>query len=120
MRKLIKKVLREWDEDPFKWIRDTQPISYDDLLGKALHFQPLIDNREDLYRILDYLENIGFNVGFEFDEGEFIEGLYLNPKTNNVTWSSDLFGEDYEYHISDYANRPVEVLDGWQTLGGYI
>lgn len=125
MRRLIKKILRESEEDPFKWIRDTQPINYEYLKGKALHFQPLIDNHRDLDRILNLLINLGFNVAgslnnFEFnDEEELVEGLYLNPK-DTVVWTGDLFGEDYEYHISDYAGRPVEVLDGWQTLEDYI
>ena len=128
MRKLIKKILRESEEDPFKWIKDTQPISYKDLLGKALHFQPLITNDGSLDKILNFLENLGFDVGnslryFDFEgEGIDLEGLYLNPKTNKVTWTTDLdySGEDYEEHISDYADRPVEVLDGWQTLKYYI
>jgi len=124
MRNLIKKILREWDD--LDWIRDTQPINYEYLLGKGLHFQPLIDNSRVLNRILDFLENLGFEAGYglrDFDfveEGEELEGLYLNPRTNKVTWTSDLYGEDYEEHISDYADRPVEVLDGWETLEDYI
>ena len=120
MRNLIKKILRESDD--LDWIRETQPINYEYLLGKALHFQPLIDNDSDLNRILNFLETLGFDVGhFDFEgEGIDLEGLYLNPKTNMVTWTTDLFGEDYEYHISDYAGRPVEVLDGWRTLEDYI
>ena len=126
MRKLIKKILRESEEDPFKWIRDTQPINYEYLKGKALHFQPLIDNGRDLDRILNILRNLGFNVAgslnnFEFDGGELVEGLYLNPK-DTVVWTGDLSydGEEYEEHISEWAGIPVEVLDGWQTLEHYI
>jgi hypothetical protein len=48
MRKLIKKILRESDD--LDWIRDTCPINYEYLLGKGLHFQPLIDNGRDLER----------------------------------------------------------------------
>ena len=122
MRNLIKKILKESDE--LDWIRDTQPLGYNDLLGKALHFQPLIDNGRDLKRILDYLRKLGFEVGktlnaYDFEEeGLGIEGLYLNPDNNLVTWTSDLTYSDEEYdaHISYYADRPVEILDGWRTL----
>jgi len=124
MRNLIKKILREWDD--LDWIRDTQPINHEYLLGKALHFQPLITNDGNLDRILNLLENLGFEVGFHLrnfdfeEEGMDLEGLYLNPKTNKVTWTTDLYGEDYGYHITDYVGRPVEVLDGWETLEDYI
>ena len=39
-----------------------------------------------------------------------------------TTWTGDLddSGEDYGEHISDFAGRPVEVLDGWRTLEDYI
>ena len=120
--------LNESEEDPFKWIRETQPLNYEYLLGKALHFQPLIINDGSLDRILNFLENLGFEVGdnlryFDFEEeGLDLEGLYLNPKSNAVIYTTDLdySGEDYEDHIRDYAERPVEVLDGWETLEGYI
>lgn len=114
------------EEDPFKWIRDTRPINYEYLLGKGLHFQPLINNIRDLNRILDFLENLGFEVGDHLKYFDFVveetdlEGLYLNPSNNKVTWTSDLYGEDYEEHIREFADRPVEILDGWETLKDYI
>ena len=126
-RLFSKKTLKESDD--LDWIRDTQPINYEYLKGKALHFQPLIDNGRDLDRILNFLRNLGFNVDVVYDielvkvdEGELVEGLYLNPKDNVVAWTGNLsyYGEDYEEHISEWAGIPVEVLDGWRTLEDYI
>jgi len=127
MRKLIKKILRESDD--LDWIRDTCPINYEYLLGKALHFQPLIDNGRDLERILDLLRNLGFKVVGSlrnhndiFDDGDLVEGLYLNPTDNVVVWTGEVsyYSEDYKEHISEWAGTPVEVLDGWETLEDYI
>lgn len=130
MRKLIKKILRESDD--LDWIRDTCPINYEYLLGKGLHFQPLIDNGRDLERILNLLRNLGFKVHGslnnliidegELDNGELVEGLYLNPKDNVVVWSGEVsyYDEDYKEHISEWAGTPVEVLDGWEALEDYI
>lgn len=127
MRKLIKKILRESDD--LDWIRDTSPINYEYLLGKGLHFQPLIDNGRDLERILDLLRGLGFKVVGSlrnhndiFDEGDLVEGLYLNPTDNVVVWTGEVsyYSEDYKEHISEWAGTPVEVLDGWETLEDYI
>lgn len=127
MRKLIKKILRESDD--LDWIRDTSPINYESLLGKALHFQPLIDNGRDLERILDLLRNLGFKVVGSlrnhndiFDDGDLVEGLYLNPTDNVVVWTGEVsyYSEDYKEHISEWAGTPVEVLDGWEALEDYI
>lgn len=117
MRKLIKKILRESDE--LDWIRDINPINHDYLKKKAIYFNPPIDNQEDLDRILDYLESVDFDFGSwyrNYDwENDVVEGLYLEPH-DYVIYTSNLFGEDYEEHISNYAGRPVEVLDGWSIF----
>jgi hypothetical protein len=120
----IKRIIRE-EMDDMDWIRDTQPPSYDSLVGKALEFEPYIDNMVDFKKIIELLSFMGFTCGpwvvndflFE-DEEEEIVGLYLNDR-GRVMYTSQT-SEDYEYHISDYAGKPVEVLDGWVTLGNFL
>ena len=52
-------------------------------------------------------------------DDEEIVGLYLDPRHNNIVYT-DFISEDYEEHISEWAEKPVEVLDGWLTLGDFI
>lgn len=115
------------ESDEFDWIRDIQPISYYNLRGKALHFQPAINNPQDLDRIIKYLTDLGFGVtsflkpgNFDFD-GDVVEGLYFNDN-DDIIWTGDLdfSGEDYQDHINDYASKEVEVLDGWDIFKGHI
>lgn len=117
------------EENEFDWIRDIEPPSFDSLVGKALEFDPYIDNMVDLKKILELLSGMGFTYGtwvddlsFE-DEEEEIVGLYLDPINNRIVYTG-LIAEDYEEHISEYAQmftvKPVEVLDGWLTLGDFI
>jgi hypothetical protein len=117
------KLIREFDD--FDWVRDIQPMGYNDLKGKALHFLPPINNNSDLNRIIKYLTDLGFTTGeflrgnFDFD-GESIEGLYID-NNDHIIWTGDLYGnEDYQDHINDYASREVEVLDGWDLFSGLI
>jgi hypothetical protein len=127
VKKIIKKVLKE-ESDELDWIKDTQPPSFSYLLGKALYFDPYIDNMVDLKKILNLLVIMGFkhgdwpsNLSFEDEEDDVI-GLYLNSyhaSRGRIVYTG-LINEDYEEHISSYADRPVEVLDGWQTLGYFL
>ena len=120
MKNIIKKILRE---DELDWIRNTKPISYDYLLGKGLEFNPPISDEDTLIPILNFLVNLGFDYGdwvsyIEWDE-EKIVGLYLEPRGGRIIYSTEI-GEDYKEHISNYADKPVEVLDGWGLLKGYL
>lgn len=113
----------EEEKDPFDWIRETEPISYDYLLGKGLEFNPPISDEDTLIPILNHLLNLGFDYGdwtsyIEWDE-ERIVGLYLEPRIGRIIYSTET-GEDYVDHISGYADKPVEVLNGWDFFRGYL
>jgi hypothetical protein len=112
------------ESEDFDWIRDIEPPNFNSLVGKALYFEPYIDNMVDLKRILEVLSGIGFTYGpwandALWDGEEEIVGLYLDPRNNNIVYT-DFISEDYEEHISEWAEKPVEVLDGWLTLGDFI
>lgn len=115
----LKRIIKE-EIDDLNWIRNIQPLSYDFLSGKALYFNPHIDNDEDLTRIITILSDIGFKVlgtwvnNFFQENVDTITGLYLKPNGHTI-YSSGVI-EDYGEHISEYANKPIEVLDGWQVL----
>ena len=113
------KLKDEWD-----WIRESNPLSSEDLSGKALYFNPPIDNKADLLKILNYLSNFGFQYGdwydtLEWDE-EGILGIYIDPKTDRLVYTTDFIDDEYQGHINDFANRAVEVLDGWNFWDSYI
>jgi len=116
----IRKVLKE-ELDEFDWIRDTEPLSYDYLIGKGLEFSPPIEDEDSLTSILNFLSNLGFDYGdwgIDWDD-ELIIGLYLDDR-GRIIYTSYLIDEDYEEHITDYAGKPTTVLDGWNTLKGYL
>jgi len=117
MKNIIKKILRE---DELDWIRETEPLSYDYLIGKGLEFNPPISDEDTLIPILNFLVNLGFNHrNWDIDWGyEIIIGLYIDDSGRIVYTSND--DEDYTYHISEYANKPVTVLDGWDIFRGYL
>jgi len=122
MRNLIKKILKENDE--WDWIRESNPISFEYLSGKALYFNPPIDNKADLLKLLNYLSNFGFQYGnwymdLDWDE-EGILGIYIDPETNRLVYTTNFMEDDYQEHINGYANRDLELLDGWNFWDSYI
>ena len=107
------------------WIKDVEPPSYDSLVGKALYFDPHISGPEQLKSVIKPLKMLGFHHGTwvddfirygveEYEDDEII-GLYLRPNDGGITYTAWI-DEDYEYHISEWAGEPVEVLDGWEVL----
>ena len=116
------------ENDDMEWIKDIEPPSYDSLVGKALYFDPHIDTHQQLNSVLKVLKMLGFHYGVWADnfggrlekyKGEEIIGLYLRTDDGGITYTAYI-DEDYEEHISDWAGEPVQVLDGWQTLGDFI
>ena len=112
------------ESDDLQWIRDVEPPNFNFLVGKALYFEPYIDNMVDLKRILEVLSGMGFTYGpwangVSFEDEEEIVGLYLDPRHKNIVYT-DFISEDYEEHISEWAGKPVEVLDGWLTLESFL
>jgi len=130
--------------DDFGWIKDSQPISYDFLLGKSLYFNPSISDAETNESIMKLLESIGFkrwdrnpntneidDWGGLFKEEEII-GLYFRPSDGQVMFTtdddldphhgSDFDEYDYEEHLHGAVEDIswIEILDGWQVLGHYL
>ena len=113
------------ENDDMDWIKDIEPPSYDSLVGKALYFDPHINTPQQLNSVIKVLKMLGFQYGrwvADFigeEDGEEILGLYLGETLRGITYTAYI-DEDYEEHISDWAGEPVQVLDGWQTLGDFI
>lgn len=124
LRNIIKKVLNESDD--LDWIRDVEPISYDFLVGKALYFDPSINDYEHLLPIIDALESMGFTSSwvddFYEEYNDQIIGMYLREQDDQIIFTTNLneHEEGYQEHIDEYAYRPVEVLDGWRILGPHL
>ncbi len=114
------KLIREFDD--FDWIRDTNPLTYEYLLGKALEFNPAIEDKDTLEKIINPLKALGFYASWadniDWEEGETILGLYFQP-ANRIIWTGELYDEDYQAHINDYADETVDVLDGWDVLRSF-
>ena len=121
----IKRIIRE-EIDGLDWVRDIEPISYDFLVGKALYFDPPINDYVHLTPIIDALKSMGFNQSWAddfFEEyNDQIIGMYLREQDDQIIFTTHLneLGEEYQGHIDDYAYRPVEVLDGWQITRQYL
>lgn len=124
----LKRIMKE-EIDDLGWIKDIEPPSYDSLVGKALYFDPHINTPQQLKSVIKPLKMLGFHYGtwvndfikygVEDYEDEEIIGLYLRRDDGGITYTAWI-DEDYEYHISDWAGEPVQVLDGWQVLQPFI
>jgi hypothetical protein len=126
-RRYMFRVLNSINEsDDFGWIKDSTTYEY--LVGKALEFDPIIKDDSYLTNVLGILNGLGFTSNFDFEfvtdksgkeqikvfkffEEEGIMGLILTK--NGVVWTGEYIDEDtYQEHIDNYANRPVEILNG--------
>ena len=116
------------ENDDMDWIRDVEPISYDFLVGKALYFDPPINDYEHLLPIVETLESMGFTThwvdDFYEEYSDQIIGMYLREHDDQIIFTTNLneHEEEYQEHIDEYAelSRPVEVLDGWRILGPHL
>lgn len=113
------------EADDFDWIKRIETPSKEFFKGKALEFQPPINNQKDMDVILDFLVSLGFNnnktlrnYDFDYQWGDDdVVGLYLNER-DKIIFTSVYWGDEptYQDHIEGYAGTAVTVLDGW----GYI
>jgi len=116
------------ESDGLEWIRDVEPISYDFLVGKALYFDPPINDYKHLLPIVETLESMGFTThwvdDFYEEYSDQIIGMYLREHDDQIIFTTNLneHEEEYQEHIDEYAelSRPVEVLDGWRILGPHL
>jgi hypothetical protein len=110
-------IVRE-SKDGWGWAEDIDYLSYDYLKGKALEFQPYIDNEEYFNKIRETLRLLGFNFSYGWDEvesedGDGVRGLYMN-RQDRVIWTGTHFDQDTYYdHITDYEDGShIDILDG--------
>jgi hypothetical protein len=100
-----------------QWIIDIEPmaVTYENIKGKAIYFDPPITKTDYLISVMDKLETIGFEVPkMVVTEDGGIIGLYSDVISNQIHYTTfNLYNnEKYQEHINHFAKREVEVLNG--------
>jgi hypothetical protein len=124
----IRKIIREEMSD-FDWMKNANILSYEYLVGKAIEFDPIIQDTDYFKYVTDILEGLGFILPedlkypdefFDWDYDGLV-GLFMNTN-GHIIWTSDI-SEDYDEHIADYLGKSVgevEILDGRQLFKNYV
>jgi hypothetical protein len=101
-----------------QWIIDIEPIqvTYENIKGKAIHFDPPITNIDYLHNIMDKLEKAGFITPKTIygEIGVGIIGLYSYGYIKQIAYTANYLedNETYQEHINNHAGKEVEVLNG--------
>jgi hypothetical protein len=101
-----------------QWIMDIEPIqvTYENIKGKAIHFDPPITNINYLRNIMDKLEKVGFIIPKSMfaNVGVGIIGLYSYDCIKQIAYTTNYLedNETYQEHINRFAGKEVEVLNG--------
>jgi hypothetical protein len=116
------------EQDDFDWIRNINPVAFDDFINKAFYFDPTAEEGdEDYAKLVDKLNDLGFSPVYGttsfVGEGNYIAGLFSyldfdrNPKYvfthddyDTRTW------DGYEEHIKGYALGESEARDDLEVV----
>lgn len=116
------------ESDDLDWIRNTNPVAFDDFINKAFYFDPTAEEGdEDYAKLVDKLNDLGFSPVYGttsfVGEGNYIAGLFSyldfdrNPKyvfthddVDTRTW------DGYEEHIKGYALGESEARDDLEVV----
>ena len=110
--------------DGLEWIQDVDNLSYSYLKGKALEFNPPVDDIIVIYDILDYLKQIGFDIKDAYQgiwsTKALVIGLYFPHNMDRVLWTRYKKNMDYQEHINWFSKGNVDLIDGWSLFKGII
>jgi hypothetical protein len=107
-----------FESNEFEWMEKADNLSYKHLRGKGIEFNPPITDEEYFMRVINTLEEIGFEAKFdwdeifEYDDEDEVYGLYLRKDNDRIIWTGYFEEDDYQTHINDYDGGYVEVLNG--------
>lgn len=123
-----RKIVNINESDDLDWIRNINPVAFDDFINKAFYFDPTAEEGdEDYAKLVDKLNDLGFSPVYGttsfVGEGNYIAGLFSyldfdrNPKYvfthddyDTRTW------DGYEEHIKGYALGESEARDDLEVV----